>query len=503
MSEGQWPIVALGELIESIEAGSSFRCRETPPEEGEVGVAKVSAVSWGRYDEEESKTCLDPSRINEELLIRKGDFLISRANTVELVGACVVAEQVSKKVMLSDKTLRIQFKDPSLKPWVLHFLRSRAGRQQIEALCTGNQQSMRNISQRSLRQIELPLAPPEQRQEILSFIDQQLSRADATTTTLKAIQVKLKQARASILKAAVEGKLVETEAELARQSGRYYEDAEELFERVTLEAATQPEEGRKRKCVLASIKPDTEAELPEPPEGWTWLRIDAVGVVQLGRQRTPKDHNGPHMCPYMRVANVFEDRIDLTDVKQMNFTPEEQESFRLEYGDILLNEGQSPHLVGRPAMWRDEVQNTCFQNTLVRFRATDAVLPRYALIVFRAQLHGRRYMKIAKITTNIAHLGAQRFAAVEFPLAPLAEQHRIVAEVERRFSVIDEVEATINASLSRCSQLRQAVLKRAFVGESSRSEAVWHTHLPQQRLVPPSRSGCSGGSTSMKTIICT
>jgi type I restriction enzyme S subunit len=471
VNEGQWPIVALGELIETIEAGSSFRCRETPPEDGEVGVAKVSAVSWGRYDEEESKTCLDPSRINEDLLIRKGDFLISRANTVELVGACVIAEQVSKQVMLSDKTLRIQFKDPSCKPWVLHFLRSRAGRQQIEALCTGNQESMRNISQRSLRLIELPLAPPEQRQEILAFIEEQLSRTDATANTLQAIQAKLKQARASILKAAVEGRLVETEAELARQSGRYYEDAEELFERVTLEAATQPEEGRKRKGVFASIKPDTEAELPEPPEGRTWVRIDAVGVVQLGRQRTPKDHNGPHMCPYMRVANVFEDRIDLTDVKEMNFTPEEQKTFRLEYGDILLNEGQSPHLAGRPAMWRNEVKNACFQNTLVRFRATDAVLPRYTLIVFRAQLHARRYIKIAKITTNIAHLGAQRFAAVEFPLAPLAEQHRIVAEVERRFSVLDEVEVTVKANLRRCGQLRQAVLKRALGAERSRSEA--------------------------------
>jgi type I restriction enzyme S subunit len=464
VSEGSWPIVALGELIETIEAGSSFRCRETPPEEGEMGVAKVSAVSWGRYDEQESKTCLDPSRINEDLLIRKGDFLISRANTVELVGACVIAEQVSKQVMLSDKTLRIVFKDPSLKHWVLHFLRSRAGRRQIEALCTGNQESMRNISQRSLRMIELPLAPPEQRQEILSFIDQQLSRADATTTTLQAIQAKLKQARASILKAAVEGRLVETEAELARQSGRYYEEAEELFERVTLEAATQPEEERKRKGVLASIKPDTEAELPEPPEGWTWVRIDAVGAVQLGRQRTPKDHTGAHMCPYMRVANVFENRIDLTDVKEMNFTPEEQQTFRLEYGDILLNEGRTPHLDGRPAMWRGEVKNACFQNTLVRFRATDVVLPRYALIVFRAQLHARRYMKLAKITTNIAHLGAQRFAGVEFPLAPLAEQHRIVAEVERRFSVLNQVQATVSASLKRCGQLKQAVLKRSLGG---------------------------------------
>jgi type I restriction enzyme S subunit len=166
----------------------------------------------------------------------------------------------------------------------------------------------------------------------------------------------------------------------------------------------------------------------------------------------------------MRVANVFENRIDLTDVKEMNFTPEEQQTFRLEYGDILLNEGQSPHLVGRPAMWRGEVKNACFQNTLVRFRATDVVLPRYALIVFRAQLHARRYMKIAKITTNIAHLGAQRFAGVEFPLAPLAEQHRIVAEVERRFSVLNQVQATVSASLKRCGQLKQAVLKRSLGG---------------------------------------
>jgi type I restriction enzyme S subunit len=330
--------------------------------------------------------------------------------------------------------------------------------------CTKTGTTVSSVETKLLQSLPVWIPEEAKQEAIVADLDKQLSCLDETTSTLQAIQAKLKQARASILKAAVEGRLVETEAELARQSGRYYEDAVELFERVTLEAATQPEEGRKGKGVLASIKPDTEVELPEPPEGWTWVRIDAVGVVQLGRQRTPKDHNGPNMCPYMRVANVFEDRIDLTDVKEMNFTPEEQESFRLEYGDILLNEGQSPHLVGRPAMWRDEVQNACFQNTLVRFRATDVALPRYALIVFRAQLHARRYMKIAKITTNIAHLGAQRFAAVEFPLAPLEEQRRIVAEAGRRFSVIDEVEFTINASLRRCSHLRQAVLKRAFGG---------------------------------------
>jgi len=205
VSEGPWPIVSLGELIASIEAGASFRCRETPPEADEVGIAKVSAVSWGRYDENESKTCLNASRIDPSLLIQKGDFLISRANTVQLVGACVIAERVTKQVMLSDKTLRIQFKDQSLKLWVLHYLRSREGRDQIEALCTGNQESMRNISQKSIRQIQLPLAPVEERDRVIAYLDQQLSRLQAVEATVQTTLARCGLLRQAILKRAFRG----------------------------------------------------------------------------------------------------------------------------------------------------------------------------------------------------------------------------------------------------------------------------------------------------------
>ena len=82
------------------------------------------------------------------------------------------------------------------------------------------------------------------------------------------------------------------------------------------------------------------------------------------------------MRPYLRVANVYEDRLDLSDVKQMNFTPNEYETFHLRDGDILLNEGQSIELVGRPAMYRGEVPGACFQNTLVRFRPEPSVIYR-------------------------------------------------------------------------------------------------------------------------------
>lgn len=139
-----WMILPLGNFIESIEAGANFKCEERPPHEGEVGVAKVSAVTWGEYDENESKTCHDAARIAPNLLIAPGDFLFSRANTISLVGACVIARRVTRRVMLSDKILRLRLR--AVEPaWVLYFLRSAVGRSHIERLATGNQESMRNI----------------------------------------------------------------------------------------------------------------------------------------------------------------------------------------------------------------------------------------------------------------------------------------------------------------------------------------------------------------------
>jgi len=189
-----------------------------------------------------------------------------------------------------------------------------------------------------------------------------------------------------------------------------------------------------------------------------------VGDVQLGRQRSPKHHTGPYMRPYLRVANVFEDRIDTSDVMEMNFTPAEYETYRLQHGDVLLNEGQSMELVGRPAIYRDEVPGACFTNTLVRFRAWNGLDPEYALAVFLTYLKNGRFQKIATITVNIAHLGAGRFAELEFPLPPVAEQREIVSEVKRHDSVIQAVENEVIAGIKRASRLRQGILKQAFEG---------------------------------------
>ena len=148
----EWSVIHLGNVLIDISAGKSFKCEEREPRDGEIGVAKISALTWGEYDESESKTCTNEDLINENLFIKNNDFLLSRANTIDLVGNCVIVSHTQKNIMLSDKTLRIDFLlDFISKEYVLYYLRSGFGRREIMERSTGNQESMRNISQKSIK----------------------------------------------------------------------------------------------------------------------------------------------------------------------------------------------------------------------------------------------------------------------------------------------------------------------------------------------------------------
>lgn len=322
-----------------------------------------------------------------------------------------------------------------------------------------------------VRSQKIPLAPLPEQRRIVAAIETHFSRLDAAVAKLKRIQANLKRYRAAVLKAACEGRLV------TQDPGD--EPADQLLTRILAERRRHWQAANPGKKYTEPAAPQTD-DLPPLPSGWVWARVKQVGHIQLGRQRAPQHHTGPYMRPYLRVANVFEDHIDTSDILEMNFTPNEYEIYKLKYGDILLNEGQSPEFLGRPAIYRNQVPGACFQNTLVRFQAFEGLLPEFALSVFRFYMHSGRFRKISQITTNIAHLSAGRFSEIEFPLPPLAEQTRIVAEVEQRLSVIDAMEKSVTADLQRAARLRQAILKRAFSG---RLVAQAPTDEPASRLL--------------------
>ncbi|TEW52649.1 restriction endonuclease subunit S [Psychromonas algicola] len=203
-----WVWASLDMIIANIEAGKSFKCLERPPVFDEYGVVKVSAVTWGEYNELESKTCTRPELENDKILIKEGDFLFSRANTTELVGACVIAKNITKKVMLSDKILRLRFVEDSLKYWILQFMRGELGRKQIEFSATGNQASMKNVSQGKLLKFAVPLPSLNEVEEIqgnlLSAFENTANAASEASTTLKILNAQ----RKNILKSAFSGELV-------------------------------------------------------------------------------------------------------------------------------------------------------------------------------------------------------------------------------------------------------------------------------------------------------
>jgi len=195
------------------------------------------------------------------------------------------------------------------------------------------------------------------------------------------------------------------------------------------------------------------------PKGWPVVTVDEAGVVQLGRQRAPKYQTGKYRKPYIRVANVYENEIDLSDLLSMDFGPSDYPAYKLEYGDILLNEGQSTELVGRPAMWRCEIPDCCFQNTLVRFQADRKICdPSYALWLFLRYLKAGEFAKISSKTSSVAHLGAQRFAEMKFPLPPLAQQQHFATLVTQH----ERLRATQRESLRQADHLFQTLLHRAF-----------------------------------------
>lgn len=198
------------------------------------------------------------------------------------------------------------------------------------------------------------------------------------------------------------------------------------------------------------------------PSNWEWVRLDDVAEVRLGRQRSPKNHSGTHMRPYLRAANVGWEGLKLEDVKHMNFNDAELAIYRLVPGDIVVAEASgSPGEVGKPALWQGEIEDCCFQNTLIRVRSY-GVEPKYLLHYLRAEALRGAFVEESR-GVGISHLGASRLSGWPIAVPPLSEQRRIVAALEDHLSRLEVGIAGLLSSSARLEPLIYSVRKRALL----------------------------------------
>ena len=279
------------------------------------------------------------------------------------------------------------------------------------------------------------LAPREEQKRIVAEIEKQLTRLDASVAALKRVQANLKRYRASVLKAACEGRLVPTEAELARR-------------------------GNTRSSVVHKTSKDAL------PEGWKWATLSELSDIQGGIQKQPSRRPVKNTYPFLRVANVLRGRLDLHEMHSVELFTGELEKLRLQKDDLLIVEGNgSPSQIGRMAIWNGEILNCAHQNHIIRARLTPGALPAYVQAYWNSPRGSSTVLEVASSTSGLYTLSVSKVGRIPIPLPPVSEQARIVEEIDRRLSSVEEIERETDSDLKKAERLRQSILKRAFEGK--------------------------------------
>ena len=330
--------------------------------------------------------------------------------------------------------------------WFLRFKRS-----ELIAQAVGGAQP--NISQGIVRDLKIPLLPLDQQKRIVAEIEKQFSRLDEAVANLKRVKANLKRYKAVVLKAAVEGRLVETEAERAHREGRSYESGAQLLQRI-LETRRSQWQGKGKYKEPAA--PDT-TDLPELPEGWVWASLDQLSEVVRGG--SPRPAGDPRyfggQVPWITVGPLTADESDYLHRVPEGLTLEGKARSRYIEPDTLLltNSGAT---LGVPKI---SLIGGCINDGVAALLGVEYPLKRYLVNFLRTKTLSMRRINQGAAQPN---LNTSIIKATAVPLPPEAEQHRIVAEIDRRLTLQRAAEGQVDVNLQRAERLRQSILSKAF-----------------------------------------
>ena len=429
-----WAHCNLGDLIENIEAGLNVKCEERPPEKGERGLVKISAVTWGRFDEMQSKTLPSDAMPDLRKKINQGDLLFSRANTLELVGASVIVHDIKKELYLSDKFLRLVIAD-GMKSWVNYGLKTQAMRKAIGAASSGNQLSMRNISQDKLKTLELHIAPLAEQRRIADKLDTVLTRVDAVQDRLARITPLLKRFRQSILAAATSGRLTED-----------WRSSNLSINPASTEISIYLENRRKIEKKVPP-PPDLSQWRNEVPETWIVASVNQFAEC-LDRLRVPVKkelrNSAKALCPYYGANGevgrideyIFDDELVLVTEDETFYGREKPIAYRSS-GKCWVN--NHAHVLRAP--YKEANDYLCY------------ALMFYDVIPWLSGTTGR-----AKLTQAALN-------ALPIAVPPKMEILEIVRRVETLFAFADRLKARLQSAQTAAERLTPALLAKAFRGE--------------------------------------
>lgn len=491
-----WEWARLGSQVLESGAGWSPSCESRPREGSEWGVLKVSAVSWGIFRPEENKALPANLDARPEHEVSEGDFLVSRANTEELVARSVVVEATPSNLMLSDKIVRLKLTSFCERRYVNLVNSAPLARAYYSQVAGGTSSSMKNVSREQILNLPLALPPLAEQHRIVAKVDELMALCDrlearqadadsAHTQLVQALLDSLTQARdaedfaqswqrlvehfhtlfttessidalkQTLLQLAVMGKLVPQDPS--------DEPASELLKRIAEEKATLIAEGKIRKQKqLAEI--NEEEKLFELATGWEWSRLGEQ-VIESGAGWSPSCEPRPRErndWGVLKVSAVSWGIYRPEENKALPVNLEARPEHEVAEGDFLVSRANTAELVARSVVVDSTPSRLMLSDKIVRLRLTKLCDAHYLNLVNSAT-HARQYYARVAGGTSSSMKNVSREQILSLPIAvpPLPEQHRIVAKVDQLMALCDQLKTRLNQARQVHEQLANALVEQA------------------------------------------
>lgn len=219
---------------------------------------------------------------------------------------------------------------------------------------------------------------------------------------------------------------------------------------------------------------------------WPVVPLAEVAEVQGGIQKQPKRAPQSNAFPFLRVANVTADGLDLNEIHEIELYSGELDRYRLQRGDLLVVEGNgSASQIGRAAVWDGSINDAVHQNHLIRVRPIPELDERYLGLLWNSPTIRDELSRVASSTSGLHTLSVTKLKRIMLPFPPLAEQQRIVDLLEDHLSRLDAAENYVTSGLRRAQVWHQQLL----------ANTLWSGDYPLARigdlLREPMRNGRS------------
>lgn len=363
---------------------------------------------------------------------QEGDVIVAKITPCMENGKFALAKNLAGGRAAGSTEFHVLRPSEAILPeYVLNFVLQQSFRHEARANMRGAAGQLR-VPPEFLAEAPIPIPPVNEQRRIVAAIETQFTRLDAAVAALERVKSLIARYKSSVIQAAVSGRLF------------------------TNEKATNQTLARHQLSFVEA----------KAPQNWEVADLPAITFFQEG----PGLRNWQFRESGMKVVNVRNilpsGRLDTSNTERHIDLDEFQKKyshFAVDEGDILLASSGS---IGKTARARHADLPLMLNTSVVRFRSLDLdrLVDEYLLLFLRSsQFLGQ----VDHFVTGTAqkNFGPSHLKRMQILIPPLAEQHRIVAEVERRLSVVEEMEKTIDANLKRAERLRQAILARAFTGK--------------------------------------